>query len=464
MSRSTSRPFGERAIALTKRRHTLKLSFLLIVYTLVSLLAAAAVLPLTRAAGRYVVDEMIYPPEKIMASEKKLFDEFMDFIDREGLTLNDRRRIMPWFRDRNDLIIAVYNGGRPFGDRDEGAQIYSNETDALAMYELLQGEYAPYWYTCPVMPHGDYMRTKAVKVMYYPMYSAGRYADMAAVALAFAAFALCLTILVKRKTAYMALLSRELSVMESGDLTSPVTVKGNDEITVLAEGMDDMRLSFIERLQREENMSRSSRELMTAMSHDLRTPLTALMGYLDILDSGKAEDAEKAAQYIRSAKERAYQLKGMTDELFEYFLVYSAEDEKPETELLDVLTLIAQLWEESAFTLESEDYQTEFTVKDEALTFPAAVNALMLRRVFDNMVSNIRKYADKTAPVRACLTFDESGCVFTVCNRVRAERTSAKSSGIGLASCRKILQLHGGSFESAEDENGFTCRITLPKA
>lgn len=447
---------------MTKQKHVTKLSLLLIFYTVLSLLLAAAVLPLARAAGGEVVEKLIYPPRKILSEEQKIFSQFIDFLNREGVNPSDRRRISPWFKDRDNLIIAVYNGGNRFGGSDEGALIYSNETDAHAMYELLQGEYAPYWYTCPVMTGGDYMRTKVVKVMYYPMYTAGRYADMAAVALSFIGFALCLTTLVKRKTAYMALLSGELEVMESGDLTSPVTVKGNDEITLLAKGMDDMRLSFIERLQKEEAMSRSSKELMTAMSHDLRTPLTALMGYLDILDSGKAEDGQ-AEHYIHSAKERAYQLKGMTDELFEYFLVYSAEDEKPETELLDALTLMGQLWEESAFTLESEDFITEFSVSGEENTFSSPVNALMLRRVFDNMVSNIRKYADKEEPIRGNLTFTESGCVFTVRNRVRKERTTAKSSGIGLASCKKILELHGGSFEGKTDEDDFVCVITLPK-
>ncbi len=440
-----------------------KLSLLLIVYTLLSLLIAFAVLPLTRAAGRCLIDKKIYPPEKILAEEKRLFDAFIGSLNKEGAGLGDRRRVMPWFQDKDDLIIAVYNGGSPFGDSDEGALLYSNETDALAMYELLQGQYASYWYTCPVMTRGDYMRTKVVKVMYYPMYTAGRYADMAAVALSFLAFALCLTFLVKRKTAYMALLSGELTVMESGDLTQPVTVKGNDEITLLARGMDGMRLSFIERLQKEDAMSRSSRELMTAMSHDLRTPLTALMGYLDIVDGGKAETPEQAEHYIRAAKERAYQLKGMTDELFEYFLVYSEGDEKPETEQLDALTLMGQLWEESAFTLESEGYGTEFSVMNEEGTFGVCVNALMLRRVFDNMVSNIRKYAEKTEPIRAELSFAEDQCVFTARNTVREGRATAKSSGIGLASCKKIMQLHAGTFEGETEGNEFVCTITLPK-
>lgn len=77
--------------------------------------------------------------------------------------------------------------------------------------------------------------------------------------------------------------------MGSGDLDHPITVRGNDEITSLALDMEKMRLSFQERIKGEEEAKRANSELITSISHDLRTPLTILMGNLDIIADKNAK-------------------------------------------------------------------------------------------------------------------------------------------------------------------------------
>ncbi len=94
------------------------------------------------------------------------------------------------------------------------------------------------------------------------------------------------------------------------------------------------------------------------------------------------------------------------------------------------------------------------------------VNAdhLYLKRVLNNLVSNIRKYADKSRPVTVLTEF--SGGEFTVCvsNGVNHGGSRAESTKIGLRTCEKIMQLMGGSFTVKRDEDHFSAELALPAA
>ena len=328
------------------------------------------------------------------------------------------------------------------------------------MQTLLQDEYADYWYSSAVASRGDRIRSRVVKVMYFPMYRASTYGLYASGAIAFLMFAGILYSCIRKKTRYIILLSRELQAMEGGDLSTPVTICGNDEITSLAVDMDKMRKSFIERLAKEEEMTRRASELLTAMSHDLRTPLTSLIGYLDIVELGKCASPEQTQKYIRSGREKAYQIKEMTDKLFEYFLVYQPSDEPIVTEIMDAGMLFSQLWAESALILETDGYIMRVTDPD--CEMPIQANVPFLRRVIDNIVSNIRKYADKEEPVLVSMREENGRFVFEAVNTVGEKKGNAESSGIGLKSCEKILESHGGKFISEMRDNCFTAMMSIP--
>ena len=413
--------------------------------------------------GRFVIEHAVYTPEHIRSREKQVFSEFIAYMNDAGITdFTDFDRIQPWFRGKDHLIVAVHNGGYAFADSNNSTLIYSSVPDAASTYELLQSEYADYWYTCPVTVRGDYLRTKVVRVMYFPMYAALRYVTFGAGFMSFVTFGACLLLLVRRKTSEISRLASQLEVMAGGELSVPLKAKGNDELTTLAENMESMRLSFIDRLKREEDMTRSSSQLLTDMSHDLRTPLTALIGYLDIVSSGKCEDEERIKAYIESARKRAYQIKGMTDELFEYFLVYSGKDSEASLEPMDAVTILGQLWSEAAFALESEGFDCHTHYPESSSE--VAVSPRLLTRVLDNIVSNIKKYADPAFPIETELQKEKTSFSLCVKNRVKATTGKAESSGIGLASCRKIAEIHKGEFISGEEDGYFACTLRLPQA
>ncbi len=440
-----------------------KLGALLLLYAVAAFAAGALVLFGARALGTYVIERAVYTPARVLKMEKSLFNEFIGWMNEKGLSdFADADAIQPWFEGRRHLIISVYNAGYSFDGSENATLVYSDVRDAAATYELLQREYTDYWYTCPVTVRGDFLRTKVVRVMYFPMYEAERYVSYAALALGFLCFAATLLGLVGRITRYIALLTNELSVMAGGELGHPMTVKGQDELTLLAENMEQMRLSFIERLKREEDMKRASQSLLTDMSHDIRTPLTALIGYLDLLEQSERFSPEDRQRYLSAAHRRAWQIKEMTDDLFEYALVYANPDAALQTQRLDGITLMAQLWDETAFSLESEGFACECRVEGEDA--PVDANVKLLKRVFDNIASNARKYADATQPVLAEYGARDGAFTLTVTNAVSPRPSQGESSGIGMKSCEKIAALHGGSFSYGQEGERFVIRLTLPVA
>lgn len=111
-----------------------------------------------------------------------------------------------------------------------------------------------------------------------------------------------------------------------------------------------MRCAIKERQQKEEEAGKANRELVTAMSHDLRTPLTSLLGYVDILQMEKGEDRGQQRKYLNSIRDKAYQIKELSDKLFEYFIVYGRKREELEAEEVKGADSWAKSWRRASLT------------------------------------------------------------------------------------------------------------------
>ena len=252
----------------------------------------------------------------------------------------------------------------------------------------------------------------------------------------------------------------ELDILAGGDLNYKVTVRGNDELSELARGIDEMRRSILEHQEAEEKMRAANSALVTAMSHDLRTPLTSLLGYLELMDRGKYKDEAQLKHFISRSLEKTLRIKGMADKLFEYFLVYSSEWGPPVTELLDADELVQQFWGEYAFSLENEGFLVRYEL--EPLNGKLRTDTALLRRAFDNLCSNLYKYADRGAEIRIlCLRVGDS-LSLSVSNGISPERGLKESTNIGLNTCARIIDHHGGSFSYFEEDSTFTVCISLP--
>ncbi len=181
-----------------------------------------------------------------------------------------------------------------------------------------------------------------------------------------------------------------------------------------------------------------------------------------MLELEKGGSEEETRKYISSSRRKAYQIKEMTDKRFEYALVYSNDEPAPEAESMDAATAISQFIAESGMMAETDGFTIDVGQPDASI--PVDISVPDMRRVYDNIFSNIRKYADSAEPVRITMQCDENTFTVRFNNRIRPKNESAESSGIGEKTCAKIMEKHGGSFVSGQDGDTYRITITYKKS
>ncbi|PXX56831.1 signal transduction histidine kinase [Hungatella effluvii] len=392
-----------------------------------------------------------YARQKVRTEEA-----LQQYIKDNSIALSDLSPLDEWVEREAYVTMVIYRSGRV---------IYSSYPFDVENV-IIPEEDAAETEVMPVSDDGAYTFTFAdgtASVLLMPFYEYRYYqwADRISVICGFLLFITVFLHLIQKKTSYIELLKKELQILEGGQMEYAVSVKGSDELGELAEGINRMRMSILEREQKEAEARQANQELVTAMSHDLRSPLTSLLGYLELLDEEETEDAAQQKHFIAASRKKAMQIKEMSDRLFEYFLVYGRE-EKPAMEPVDGSALFQQTVGESAFALEGRGFTVNFQIEEMDGIYYVSVD--LFRRVVDNLFSNLTKYAAREYPVTIACVQTKGGARLTIHNRKRMDGALVESSGIGLKTCGKIMKEHEGSFDTTEDDDGFTVTLFLPKA
>lgn len=125
----------------------------------------------------------------------------------------------------------------------------------------------------------------------------------------------------------MTTLKNEVTIMSQGDLDHTIKINSNDEIAELSNQIDNLRLTLKDNFATEEANRKANYELVTALSHDLRTPLTSLMGYLDIIRLKKFKNEDQYNLYLKNSIDKVNQINELANKMFEYFLVFSKDQD-----------------------------------------------------------------------------------------------------------------------------------------
>lgn len=206
----------------------------------------------------------------------------------------------------------------------------------------------------------------------------------------------CIVRLVRR----IGVLSRETGILMSGDLDHSIHIEGRDELSGLGEDIERLRQSVAARLEGEREAVVANSQLITSLSHDLRTPLTKLTGYLDILSYGKYQTREEHDEFLRLASEKAAQIKSLTGQLFASAQVDAPEAglEQPPEEV-DGAALLGQLLAEQCDDLRRDGFEIQPPVfQDEFLLYLRIADAV---RVFDNLFSNLKSTPTPRFPLKS---------------------------------------------------------------
>ncbi len=432
-------------------RRTHSLSAQLFAGVLLSMLTAAAAFIVFFTFGNYLLDHTVYGQGFASRMADRSFERLQAFVVQERITPQKLWRLNAWCASHKNAYLTLYIDNQL---AYESPVSEGQEPDSEGFNPEMENADQRYEMT---LADGT-----AAEAYFYYFADEAFYIWMSAIAgaLAFAVFSLCFISLVHRKLRHIQRLKRELDILAGGNLEYAVTVQGRDELGELAAGIDEMRRSILNHQREEAEIRAANSQLVTAMSHDLRTPLTSLMAYLEILDRNKAADEEQRRHLIHQSLAKTQSIKSMADKLFEYFLVYTTEWERPDMETMDADEVMRQFWQEYAFALESRGYtvHTDF----EALCGRIHGKPELLQRAFDNLYANLLKYAEITQPIEIICRRKNKDVCLCITNTISDRRNPKQSTNIGLNTCRRILSMHNGGFQAVEEERIFRVEMTLP--
>ena len=286
------------------------------------------------------------------------------------------------------------------------------------------------------------------------------------------------------KAYHLANAAKGLSRLAQGDYTTPIPEKGRGVLLQMAQNVNAATGGLKVAVEKELAGQRFKAELITNVSHDLRTPLTSVITYADLLQN-EGLDAPDAEKYLDIIRQKAKRLQTLTEDLFEASKASSGET-RAELAPLDVNQLIEQTLGEmgdrlSAAGLEVRDYGQSPETRRSLMVM---ADGRLLCRVFENLLRNIEKYA--LAGTRVYIDKAESnGNAFITLRNISAaplsglsgeedrlserftrsdEARSTEGNGLGLAIVKSFMELQKGTCAIAVDGDLFKVVLTLPLA
>lgn len=401
-------------------------------------------------AGESLLTHYFYESDYVHKASEHSIKNLQEYVTENHVSSNDSEKLTKWVNRQKIVAISVYKEELLTYD-----SLYPDEEVENAAIEGGYYEWESYYTvefsdgTADVLLYGFFS---------YQLYS---YALIMEILLAVALFILIAVLGIRKPVKYIGKLKEECEILGNGNLEYQISVIGKDELADLASGLDHMRRALKESIEKEEELSQANRRMITEMSHDLRTPLTSLLLYTDILDKKEIRDMEQIREYIRKIDRKAHQIKILSDHIFEYALVTedmevsTGEPESLESIFYDPLSEMAGYLEEKGCKVE-----VEWKGEDGKI----CVDPEYINRILDNLISNILKYADLEEAIRIRTVRRDSFLGICFSNRIAKETEERKeSTKIGIHNIQKMMRKMRGVSEVRQEDGIFFLTILFPR-
>lgn len=321
--------------------------------------------------------------------------------------------------------------------------------------------------------------TKSSMAPFTSVFRMGAITTILYVLVGIAIFSATFLLLQRKSLKYIGKIAVAVQNISEGDLNTQIEVLGDDEFSMIAENLNRMEADIRELMDKEREAERTKNELITNVAHDLRTPLTSIIGYLELLSQGIPLEPEMQQKYIDIAYTKAKRLEKLIEDLFGFTKMNYGKISM-NVGNVDIVKLLGQLLEEfyPSFADKNLTYELVSNVPAQIIT----ADGNLLARLFDNLINNAIKYGADGKKVLVKVHADEEIVTVSVTNygyvipadelplifnkfyRVEQSRsTTTGGTGLGLAIAKSIVDMHGGTITVASDLNGtvFTVKLKI---
>lgn len=281
-----------------------------------------------------------------------------------------------------------------------------------------------------------------------------------------------------KKTIEISMVSDSLKKINEGDINYHIAEKGGPEILDLIENINKIRSGYEIAVQETLENEKLKTELISNVSHDLRTPLTSIINYVNILKSPEVTEEERV-EYLKIVEQKSKKLKILIDDLFEMSKINSGKM-KISKEEINILSLIHQVVGEYSYLYEEKNI--EFKVNSLVDDIYIDLDGKLMSRVIENVIINALKYSldntrvyidviDREDEVEISfknianyeMDFDNNEIFERFVRGDKSRNSKVEGSGLGLAITKSIIELHGGSINIIRDGDMFKMFVVLPK-
>ncbi|HGG0417710.1 HAMP domain-containing histidine kinase [Clostridium botulinum] len=281
----------------------------------------------------------------------------------------------------------------------------------------------------------------------------------------------------KRKMNYIEQISTGLLQISKGNLDYRVKRVGNDELALLADNINYMAKELSDKIEKERKIEKAKNDLITNVSHDLRTPLTSIMGYLGLIKEKKFKSEKELMEYANVAYNKSEKLKNLIQDLFSY-TKYTNDRVALNKQRIILAELLDQLIEELVPICEENKVSINKYAWDSEIV--SEIDADKMVRVFENLIMNAIRYSIKPGEIKINLYKERVFSMVSISNkseeiskedlkklfdrfyRLDKSRTaSTGGSGLGLAIAKSIVEMHKGSIWAEYQKGYITFYIKL---
>lgn len=289
-------------------------------------------------------------------------------------------------------------------------------------------------------------------------------------------FIISFLLLVRKKFTYLKEITQGVQKIANGELGATIEIKGNDELAQLGKNINYMSKELESKFEHERKIESVKNEFITNISHDLRTPLTSIIGYVDLLRKKEYKEEEQLTEYLNVIYAKSQNLHNLMDELFEYTKLASPDVTMNLSEI-ELAGLFEQVIGEYIPIIEQAGMAIQKSITKEELLVKMDVEKMV--RVYENLLMNAIKYSRKPSLLKVNLSVHGENAIFSISNQVenlhnqKVERFFERfyrgdqarkedgGSGLGLAIAKKIIELHDGTIEVDYNDGWMTFTIIL---
>ncbi|MDT3428063.1 signal transduction histidine kinase [Paenibacillus forsythiae] len=282
-----------------------------------------------------------------------------------------------------------------------------------------------------------------------------------------ASFLLFFFVYTRKIVVYLEEITQGIQQMTGVGMTYRIEVRTGDELGVLAQNINEMAKRLQRSLEEERKAEQAKNDLISGVSHDLRTPLTSILGFLEYIEHDRCREEAELRYYVSIAYQKARVLQKLIDDLFEYTRV-SGGGLTLALQQLDLKAFMRQLAEESVPALEQAGMTYHIEEDTGELWIMASPHELV--RAYENLITNAIRYGKEGKKVEIGLSREDDAAVVRIRNfgeRIaesdlphiferfyRAERSRSQhtgGAGLGLAIAKGIIERHNGVIYAQSD-------------